>query len=591
MEVSLDVVSMATLRNWKKLSTVASEQKLKKRANKLLSTRIIIPKEYFSNYNNLKFVENLLTFISDQKISISTAVKSICVNLLISKKMLLLQNEKFISDRKNVMNLIKSWRLCLNSDLLNFVLPKDEKDIVGLIYQCLLLEGDKNKKGSYYTPQNLINKLFQDMPLGKDKKYLDPCCGTGSFLLNFNTLPQKIYGFDIDENAVDIAKTNLIIKFSNIEFKPNIYCIDFLKLNNNLLLDKRFANIKFDYIITNPPWGTKNSSIYANQFAQIVSKENFSYFIVKSFDFLQDQGKLRLILPESILNVKVHSDIRKFILSKLSIESIYVFGQSFTGVVSNIIGLNLTTKVPEKVVKIESKTEKYYVDMNNFRFDKDNIFNLTNKDEFALLKKIYKIPYLTLLNSIWGLGIVTGDNRNKLKKTKTNDLYPILTGKEIEKYSYKEPKWFFEYNKAKLQQVANERIYKSKEKLIYKFISNKLVFAYDDTQKFVLNSANVLIPNIEGMNIKTVMAFLNSDVMQFVYKKSFNQIKVMKGNLCKLPFPIISKENDFFIKDMVDKILDRQGNAEELDKYIYNIYGLTSDEIKVIKGENNGTIN
>ncbi len=47
-------------------------------------------------------------------------------------------------------------------------------------------------------------------------KYLDPCCGTGSFLLKVSEnlkLPKKYFGCDIDKTACFIAKINLIIKF------------------------------------------------------------------------------------------------------------------------------------------------------------------------------------------------------------------------------------------------------------------------------------------------------------------------------------------------------------------------------------------
>ena len=51
----------------------------------------------------------------------------------------------------------------------------------------------------------------------KDSKVLDPCCGTGQFILTFSDIvenPSNIYGVDIDEIAVRIARLNLLIKFN-----------------------------------------------------------------------------------------------------------------------------------------------------------------------------------------------------------------------------------------------------------------------------------------------------------------------------------------------------------------------------------------
>lgn len=133
--------------------------------------------------------------------------------------------------------------------LLNAALPLEEPDFLGIIYQSLLNEGNKNQKGSYYTPQAIVKSLTA--ALSANSIFLDPCCGTGSFLLGAGAKicnPENIWGCDIDEIACFIAKINLIIMFKQVEFKPNIYNVDFI-LENNLF------KTKFDIIATNPPWG------------------------------------------------------------------------------------------------------------------------------------------------------------------------------------------------------------------------------------------------------------------------------------------------------------------------------------------------
>jgi hypothetical protein len=49
---------------------------------------------------------------------------------------------------------------------------------------------------------------------------------------------------------------------------------------------------------------------------------------------------LSYILPESILNVKVHEDIRKLLLD-YNILSIYELGRIFTGVFTEVIRLDI----------------------------------------------------------------------------------------------------------------------------------------------------------------------------------------------------------------------------------------------------------
>ena len=142
------------------------------------------------------------------------------------------------------------------------------------------------------------------------------------------------------------------------------------------------------------------------------------------------------------------------------------------------------------------------------------------------------------------------------------------------------------------QQVAKEEYYRADEKLVYKFISNRLIFAYDNSQALFLNSANILIPKIPNMSIKTVLAFLNSELYQYLYRVLFSDIKILKGNLIKLPFPAISKEQDNIISIYVEKIISGEENiVPVLQKTIYDIFGINEEQEKYIKEYLNGTFN
>ena len=89
-----------------------------------------------------------------------------------------------------------------------------------------MYEGKKSQSGSYYTPSNKVNDITKDY-VKKDSKVLDPCCGTGQFLLAFADIvenPLNIYGIDCDKTAVRIARLNVLIRFKNKNFIPNIFC-------------------------------------------------------------------------------------------------------------------------------------------------------------------------------------------------------------------------------------------------------------------------------------------------------------------------------------------------------------------------------
>ncbi len=58
------------------------------------------------------------------------------------------------------------------------------------------------------------------------------------------------------------------------------------------------------------------------------------------------------ILPESILNVTTHKDVREFILNNFEIIQIKIVEKIFTGVLSDVILLNLKKKSHTLTVKI-----------------------------------------------------------------------------------------------------------------------------------------------------------------------------------------------------------------------------------------------
>jgi hypothetical protein len=160
----------------------------------------------------------------------------------------------------------------------------------------------------------------------------------------------------------------------------------------------------------------------------------------------------------------------------------------------------------------------------------------------------------------------------------------IYTGKEIQPYRLKPAKNYILYDRNTLQQVAKEEIYRAPEKLVYKFISNQLVFAYDDSASLFLNSANILIPAIPSMSAKSVMAFLNSSLFQFMYKKLFGEVKILKGNLMELPFPEITEAENNHLTRLVDAVLNGDDSKmEAIEDLIDSIYGLNDNQITYIQ--------
>ena len=85
------------------------------------------------------------------------------------------------------------------------------------------------------------------------------------------------------------------------------------------------------------------------------------------------------------------------------------------------------------------------------------------------------------------------------------------------------------------------------------------------------------------MSIKTVLAFLNSELFNFIYVKRFNDLKILKGNLSALPFPKITPEQNQQLSVLVDLALKGDKEApEKIDNLIYDLYRFDAEEIALV---------
>lgn len=559
-------ISDATRRNWDKLQNNGRDR-LTRRANKSRSQKIITPEGYVMASSLPRFVEELKA----ANYSINDLIFSLCASFLEHNKV----NEE--NKRRFFAEYTQYQRMDLSVP--RQILKNRQDDWIGFIYQSLTEEGKRILKGLYYTKPVIVNEMLSDIHMVMGETFLDPCCGSGIFLLKVeHARMEQLYGIDNDPLAVMIAKANLIVKYNESNVYPHIFQQDFL-LNASSVLNGQ----KFNYIVTNPPWGTEKGKQHDSDV--ISSHEKASLFFTESFKFLKNNGILHFLLPTSLLKIKVHADFRHFVMHETRLESVKCYHERFKGVFTDFISLEVSRKKTfgeqtYKVVGANDEVSRKEVKVIDDTFCPIPILN----DRYeVILAKAERLRYDDLSHSRWALGIITGNNTKVLKDRPEKGLEPIFTGKDIGKYSLKPATRYIKYNRADFQQCAKDEFYRAKEKLVYKFVSNRLCFTYDDKQRLFLNSANILIPKIDGMSTKTVLAFLNSSLFNFLYVKRFGDLKILKGNLCALPFPSITAEQDHQLTTLVDLAL--RGNLEaqkEIDSFVFVLYELNTEEIMLI---------
>ena len=566
MTESTIFISKATQRNWDKLKNSGTDR-LTRRANKSRSQKVITPEGYVMAASLPRFVEEL----REAYYPIDDLIFSLCASYVEHNRVNETNKRRFFEEYTKYQR--------IDFEVPRQILKNRQDDWIGFIYQSLTAEGHRILKGLYYTKPVIVNEMLSDIRILNGERLLDPCCGSGIFLLKVqHAQMEQLYGIDNDPLAVMIAKANLMVKYNESTVYPQIYQMDFL-----LHAASALGDLRFDYIVTNPPWGTEKGKLHASEIVQ--SKEKASLFFTESFKFLNKNGIQHFLLPSSVLKIKVHADLRRFITHETRMESLKCYRERFKGVFTDFISLKVSRKPifgQQNYVVYGANNEVSRKEFVPREDDFCAIPMLNDRDE-AIISKVERLRHDDLSHSRWALGIITGNNAKVLKDRPRNGLEPIYTGKDITKYGLKKASHYIKYNRANFQQCAKDEFYRAKEKLVYKFVSSRLCFTYDDKQRLFLNSANILIPEIEGMSMKTVLAFLNSELFNYLYVRRFNDLKILKGNLSALPFPKISSEIDKRLSTLVDKAL--QGNPEapkEIDNLIFSMYQLEKEEIRLI---------
>jgi hypothetical protein len=269
---------------------------------------------------------------------------------------------------------------------------------------------------------------------------------------------------------------------------------------------------------------------------------------------------------------------------------LFYLENAFSGVQcpSVVLGLRKSVFPLSLGCKVERGEIAYVIKKKRELPDASFGLNMTD-DEYLCLNKICN----SLENAVklrgsadFALGIVTGDNGKYVRRDAKEGRELVLKGSDIQKYSYAPPRNYIKFAPELFQQAAPSAYYRAPGKLLYRFICDSLVFAYDDSGMLSLNSCNIVIPKIEGLHIKYILAILNSRAAQFFCDKSFNSVKLLKSHIEQIPIPLADVKIQKMFVSKVDRILKRESGIMDLyndiDKDVMDLFKLSSRERKII---------
>ena len=209
--------------------------------------------------------------------------------------------------------------------------------------------------GQIFTPFFIVDKILDDIGYNSSeilkKKIIDPACGDGRFLIKIveriikyshsNELEENlsyVYGWDIDSEAIEIAKNklNLIIKQYNIDVRWNIKVENsiYKGLEQNNLFSVVTVVEKFDYVVGNPPYirvqhleKQERSFIQNNyKFCKTGSTDIYIAFYELALNLLRDNGICGYITPNTFFHTDTANNLRKYFEMKQNIKQITNYG-------------------------------------------------------------------------------------------------------------------------------------------------------------------------------------------------------------------------------------------------------------------------
>ena len=473
-------------------------------------------------------------------------------------------------------------------------------------------------------------EIYKDWLL--NLKILDPACGSGAFLnqaleylisehknlqndlalmgdlfasymVEEEILEHNLYGVDINEDAVEIAKLSLWLRTAK-RGRPLTKLVDKIKCGNSLIDDKNvvpnafvwkeefkevFEQGGFDIIIGNPPYGAE--IIILNE----DTTESYLLFYKKAIFLLRQKGILGFITPDSWLTNNNAKSLRKMFCEEGSISSLldtYKVFDDAPDVWCNIPIFHKSLVVDN--IKI-SRNFPYDLPIFQFKIKWSEIAKLKEKEWFPYINEDLKNIFIKMnkhniiekyFDTRRGFSPTPNDENITLNKT----LRQIIGGEDFGRYIYKiKPKYLIdEYIKSKeqIENIKNQEfigIQRIRTNSL-DFKSRWLILQYFEKGFIPIDSIGYFLKK-SNLELKYLQTILSSQLMNLYYKLHYTDKNVKPIYLKKLPIKEISlKEQEPFIQK-ADLMLELNKKLQELKQNFINELNLEKVPTKLQKFE------
>lgn len=251
----------------------------------------------------------------------------------------------------------------------NLSFRKTERDIKAAAFQKFVYAHQRGERGQFFTPDPIIKLAVKILDPTEDEMLVDPCCGTGGFLVesmkhvwakidksNDDSTEKelrkqafardKIRGLDISSRLSKVAKMRMILEDDG---HTGIFSADSLAPFSVIQREAIESGAvvvypnSFDLVLTNPPFGTKGrvssktileqyelsrkwkaneEGLYENTGKLLEGQVPDVLFIERCLELLKKKGRMAIVLPEGDLTNSTFAYLRHYLRDRAKILAV-----------------------------------------------------------------------------------------------------------------------------------------------------------------------------------------------------------------------------------------------------------------------------
>ena len=389
----------------------------------------------------------------------------------------------------------------------------------------------------------------------------------------------------------------------------------------------------------------EDKTLYKKLFSSFFKRcDIFALFIENGLSLSSSDGILTYIIPSVIHSNLSYQKIRDMILNKHWLAEVcYTGGKVFNAPTVDTTIIRCNKHGNDKIIlkdAVNFSCHKVYEVDKDYFSQFQNVISIGERN--TIYDKLFNKDFITIGSAFTVFqGIVTGNNPAFIFENEDDALahgvdtvllHPLCHGRDIGRYEIKSrerrilyidnsidiedypntKKWLLDFK----EQLSKRREAKKgviswyglqwprvkseldiKEKILIQRTRNealkqRIIATIDEEGVYGMEGIYFIITKDEGVSLYFLLGILNSKLMNYLFATKFLNLAIKAEYLKQVMIPSASDKN---IITLVKEILqtkrmnsgtDTSSLEHEIDQLVYQLYGLTDEEIAIVEGSN-----